>query len=732
LGQSAGSTDQVETLRGTVERIVYSNDDTHYTVARLMPEDASPRGDPVTIVGAFASLVEGEALLMEGRWKTHKKFGRQFAVERYSTIAPPTLQGLERYLASRLIEGVGPEFARRIVRRFGEDTLEVIDSQPQRLLEVDGIGRGRLGKIVTSWRAHRAVRDVMVFLQGLGISSAYASRVYRAFGAGAIDAIKANPFCLAEAVKGIGFKRADRIAVNMGFPHDAPQRVCAGLLYLLGELAGQGHTSHPRDRLVPAASELLQVEYNLIEEALRAEELAGRIVIEREFDGEPVYLRHLHDAEFQVAQLLLHIAGAQSQLREIDADAAVAWAEKRNAITLDPTQRDAIRAVLTNKVTVITGGPGVGKTTIVNSIIPILRSRGMKVLLAAPTGRAAKRLAETTGHPAKTIHRMLKWNPSNGQFSFNADQPLEADAIIVDETSMMDVQLTRDLLLAVPLTAVLVLVGDVDQLPSVGPGNVLRDVIRSGAFPVKRLEQIFRQDERSPIVWNAHRINQGRMPDLTQAGGADREGFYFIERDEPEAVLETIKELVSVRAPRRFGLDPVDDIQVMSPMYRGVIGVDNLNDELRRCLNPNAQPVIKRFGRVFAQNDKVMQIRNDYDKDVFNGDIGRVAELDRIAGRLVVRFDERYVEYSFDELDSLQPAYAISVHKSQGSEYPAVVIALASHHYVMLQRNLLYTAVTRGIRLAVIVGDKKGLARAVHNDRIRQRYTTLAERLGPA
>ena len=724
-----GEAEQTETVRGTVERIVYSNDETHYTVARLMPDDTSLFAEPVTIVGSFASLVEGEAVLVEGRWTNHKKFGRQFAVERYSTLAPPTLVGMERYLSSRLIKGVGPEFARRIVRKFGEQTLDVIDETPERLLEVEGIGRGRLKGIVGSWREHRAVRDVMVFLQGAGISAAYASRVYRVFGAGAIDAIKANPYRLAEEVKGIGFKTADRIAGNMGFPHDSPERVRAGVLYVLGELAGAGHTSFPRERLVPKASELLQVELELVESALGEEEQAGRIVVERELDGTPVYARALHAAEFQVAQLLLAIGRAQSELREIDGAAAVRWAQKRNRIELDPTQREAVEAVLTHKVTVITGGPGVGKTTIVNCIIPILRTKGMRVLLAAPTGRAAKRLAETTGHQAKTIHRMLKWNPKTGQFSMNADNLLEADAIIVDETSMMDILLMRELLLAVPLTAVLVLVGDVDQLPSVGPGNVLRDIIRSGSFPVKRLEQIFRQDERSPIVWNAHRINHGRMPDLTQRGGADKEGFYFIERTTPEEVLETIKELCTRRIPQRFRMDPADDIQVMSPMYRGLIGVTNLNDELRNCLNPNAHPVVKRFGRSFAPNDKVMQIRNDYDKDVFNGDIGRVADVDRIAESLVVRFDDKHVAYGFDELDSLQSAYAISVHKSQGSEYPAVVIALASHHYIMLQRNLLYTAVTRGIKLVVIVGDKKGLATAVRNDRIRRRYTKLAERL---
>ena len=729
MPRGAGQPDQTETLRGTIERIVYANDETQYTVARLAPEGASRSTEPVTIVGSFASLVEGEAVLVEGRWQTHKRFGRQFAVDRYSTVAPPTRLGLERYLSSRLIKGVGPEFARRIVRQFGDETLEVIDRDPQRLLEVPGIGRGRLGQIVSSWQAHRAARDVMVFLQGLGISSAYASRVYKAFGAGAIEAVKANPYRLAAEVQGIGFKKADAIARNMGFPHDAPERARAGLLYLLGELAGQGHTSFPRDLLVPRVAELLQVDDERVEAALDDEEGAGRVVVDRALDGDPVYLHALHAAEFAVAELLRTIARAESALGDIRADVAVRWAEKRNRITLAPGQREAVEAALTHKVTVITGGPGVGKTTIVNCLIPILRRKGLRVLLAAPTGRAAKRLEETTGQRAQTIHRMLKWNPSTGTFSFNEAQPLEADGIVVDEVSMIDIALMRSLLLAVPLTAVLVLVGDVDQLPSVGPGNVLRDIISSGVFPVKRLEQIFRQDERSPIVWNAHRINRGQMPDLRQQGTAEREGFYFIDRPEPEEALETIKELCTTRIPRRFGLDPTDDIQVMAPMYRGVVGVTNLNEQLREQLNGGAGPVVRRFGRAFAPGDKVMQTRNDYEKDVFNGDIGRVADVNRVDSTLSVQFDDRYVTYAVNELDVLQPAYAISVHKSQGSEYPAVVISLASHHYVMLQRNLLYTAVTRGIRLVVIVGDKKALATAVRNDRIRGRHTHLSERL---
>jgi len=728
LANAAKQSGPTETIRGTVERVIYSNDETHYAVAQLLPDDATRLGEPIIVVGAFVSLCEGEALLVEGRWTNHKRFGRQFAVERYSSIAPPTLKGLERYLASRLIKGVGPEFARRIVRKFGERTLDVIDESPERLLEVEGIGRGRLDGIVRSWGEHRSARDVMVFLQGLGISAAYASRVYKTFGAAAIEAIKQNPYCLASEVRGIGFKKADAIARHLGFPHDSLERARAGLEYVLGQLASDGHVAFPLERLVHKASELLQVEFDVVEAALADEERDGRIVVERTFDDEPVYACALHDAEWQAAQLLHAIGQADSELREIDAPAAVRWAEQRNKIDLDPTQREAVSTVLTSKVTIITGGPGVGKTTIVNCIIPILRKKGMRVLLAAPTGRAAKRLAETTGHEAKTIHRMLQWNPSTGEFSMNAENPLEADAVIVDETSMIDIALMRDLLLAVPLTAVLVLVGDVDQLPSVGPGNVLRDIIRSGAFPVKRLEQIFRQAERSPIITNAHHINHGEMPDLS-GRPAEAEGFYFIERNTPEDVLETIKELCTNRIPKRFKMDPADDIQVMVPMYRGVAGVTNVNDELRRCLNPGAGPEIHRFGNAFAPNDKVMQIRNDYEKDVFNGDIGRVAEIDRIDEKVTVRFDDRHVTYGFDELDSLQSAYAISVHKSQGSEYPAVVIGLASQHYVMLQRNLLYTAVTRGIRLVVIVGDKKALGMAVRNDRIRRRCTRLAERL---
>jgi exodeoxyribonuclease V alpha subunit len=727
-----GSTDNAptETLRGTVERIVYSSDETHYTVARLRPDGRSRADKLVTIVGTIPGLVEGELVLCEGRWQEHKRYGRQFAVLRYSSVAPATQVGLERYLSSRLIKGVGPGYAKRIVKTFGDNTLDVLDHSPQRLLEVRGIGKRMLRKIEDSWNEHRGVRDVMVFLQGLGISPAYAARVHQSLGVAAINAVKQNPYVLASEVKGIGFKTADRIAKAMGFPEDSPARIRAGIGYLLDELAAQGHTCYPRERLVAEAAKLLGVDTDLVGPAVEAEAADGRLVIERDHADEPVFLRRLRDAEFQVAQLLRAISRSESSLQDVEVDRSIDWAERRNQIELDPKQREAIAAVLEHKVAVITGGPGVGKTTIINCIIPILRRYGMKVLLAAPTGRAAKRLAETTGTEAKTIHRLLNWNPMDGSFSFNADEPLEADAIILDETSMIDVSLMRHLLLAVPLTAVLVLVGDVDQLPSVGPGNVLRDIIASESVPVKRLDRIFRQGDRSPIVLNAHRINHGQMPQLDPSGKA--EGFYFIERPEPDAALDTIRELVVTRIPKRFGMSPVDDVQVMAPMYRGTTGVDNLNGELRAALNPDLRDEVRKMGRTFAAGDKVMQTRNDYDKDVFNGDIGRVHLIDRADDKLVVRFDDKYVEYEFGELDGLQPAYAISVHKSQGSEYPAVVIALATHHYVMLQRNLLYTAVTRARRLAVIVGDKRALATAVRNDRIRRRYTLLAERLrGP-
>ncbi len=728
LKETARKSDATESIRGTVERIIYTNDENNYTVAVIAPDDASRATGEVTVVGTLPELVEGESVICEGRWQDHKKFGRQFAVDTFSSRVPPTLDGLERYLASNLIDGVGPEFARRIVKAFGEQTLDVIEHEPNRLLEVPGIGRGRLRKITASWSRHQSARDVLIFLQGLGISPAYSSRIYRQFGAGAIDLINQNPYRLAE-VRGIGFRTADKVAEKMGFDRDSIERARAGVLYTLEELAGAGHTCFPEARLVGRASELLGVAPDRIERAIAEEENEGRVAVDRELPDDPVYLSGLHRAEFVVAQLLRHIASSESELADIDAETAVAWAEKRNRIELDPTQRDAVKAALSQKVTVITGGPGVGKTTIINCIIPILRAKGLRVLLAAPTGRAARRLEETTGTKAQTIHRMLKWNPRSGEFQMNQDEPLEADAVIIDETSMIDITLMRDLLLAVPGTAVLILVGDVDQLPSVGPGNVLRDIIRAGAFPVKRLEQIFRQAKQSPIIRNAHRINRGKMPELKSTPRADREGFYFIERTEPEAVLGTVLELCTDRIPNRFGLDPAGDIQVMAPMYRGTAGVDNFNTELRRALNPEAHPEIKRFGRQFAPGDKVMQIRNDYDKDVFNGDIGRVIDVNRVEETITVRFEEQAVDYSFDELDSLQTAYAISVHKSQGSEYPAVVIALTSHHYVMLQRNLLYTAVTRGVRLVVIVGDRKALGRAVSNDRIGRRHTTLAERL---
>lgn len=695
---------------------------------RLDPEDKTLFNELVTITGQFPQLVEGEALVCEGSWQNHKRFGRQFVVERYSSIAPPTNEGLEKYLASSLIKGIGPEYAHRIVAKFGDQTLEIIDKEPERLRQVKGIGKKRYQEIMASWQANRSSRDVMVFLQGLGISASYASRVFKVYGASSMTVIRENPYRLAIDVHGIGFKTADKIAQKLNFPHDSRERARAGLVHVLGEMAGDGHVCCPADILVQNAVSLLEVGEELVQSALVEELTLGMMSAAPQFSERPVYLRTMQEAEQGVAEMMMALSRGGSQMRDV-ADGAIDWVEKRNNINLAPSQREAIEAVLQNKITVITGGPGVGKTTIINCIIPILAREGMTVLLGAPTGRAAKRLEETTRHKAQTIHRLLKWNPATSSFMHNADQQLECDALIIDETSMMDITLMRDLLLAVPSTASLVLVGDVDQLPSVGPGNVLRDIIESGIFPVKKLDVIFRQDERSPIIWNAHQINHGLMPDVDQHKPADQEGFFFIERNTQEEVRDTVLELCTNRVPKRFGLDPAADIQVMAPMYKGIAGVSNLNLELRARLNPNAEPSVERFGRSFAAGDKVMQVRNDYDKDVFNGDIGKIGDVNRISEKVTVNFDGRLVEYKYDELDNLQPAYAISVHKSQGNEYPAVIIALGSYHYVMLQRNLIYTAVTRGARLVVIVGDRKALGMAVRNDQIRRRHTRLAERI---
>jgi exodeoxyribonuclease V alpha subunit len=730
-----------ETLEGTLERIVFQNSESQWTVARL--EVAG--GAPVTVVGSLYGVAAGTLLSLRGSWEVDRKYGRQFRVESYRTRSPETLVGIERYLGSGMVPGIGPELAKRVVARFGLETLSVIEKQPDRLIEVDGIGPARARRVAESWVEQRDIQDVMVFLRGHGVSAAYAVRIYRRYGKDAVGVVRRNPYRLAIDVWGIGFKIADGIARSLGIDARAPERLEAGVLHVLGELAEDGHTHAPEQAVRSRASELLggAVDTAMLEGAI--ERLVGSGLVVREIltDRAPcLSLAEMWRSEGEAAAALAELCATQLPARSIDVDAALAWFEQRAGLQLAAEQRRAVAAAMREKCLVVTGGPGVGKTTIVRAIVTLLAAKSRVVGLAAPTGRAAKRLSESTGAAAVTLHRLLEFDPRRGLFVRGSHNRLELDALVVDEMSMVDTDLFRALVSALPPDAQLVLVGDVDQLPSVGPGAVLSDVIASGAACVVELTEIFRQAAESRIVVNAHRVNRGEPPDLESPPGGEpgRSDFYFVERDDPIAARDTIVELVCERIPGRFGLDARRDIQVLTPMHRGEVGTAALNQILQAHLNPPSpeRGELSRGERVIRVGDKVMQVRNDYDKDVFNGDVGLVRGM-RTAGdgdgerALEVELaDGRAIDYVAADIDQLAHAYAISIHKSQGSEYPAVVIPLLTQHYLMLQRNLLYTAITRGKRLVVLVGSRRAVAMAVRNRAARSRWTWLAERIRAA
>ncbi len=712
------------TLEGILERIVYFNEENNFTVAKLQSGQSR---ELITIVGNLLGPNPGETLRLKGEWTVDAKFGRQFRVESCISVLPSTLTGIEKYLGSGLVKGIGPIMAGRVVAKFGLETLDVMEGRPEGLLEVEGIGKIRAERIGKAWQEQKEIRDVMVFLQGHGVSSTYAVKIYKVYGNKSISVVKENPYRLALDISGIGFKTADRIARNMGIDPGAQIRIEAGIIHVLSELVDEGHVYYPQDKLMNSAAELLEVEQTKVEAALPALVKQRRIVIEQQGDEQAVYLTPLHVAEVNVARRLETLINAPRQIFSIDVDKAILWVQGATGMELAEMQQEAIKKAVTSKVLVITGGPGTGKTTLLNCLIRIMEKKSRRILLASPTGRAAKRLAEVTGREAKTIHRLLEYSPREGGFKRNEDNPLETDLVIIDEISMVDILLMNHLLKAIPPLATLLLVGDVDQLPSVGPGNVLRDIIASGRVETVKLTEVFRQAQESLIIVNAHRINRGEFP--VAAPPQDKKAdFYFIEREEPDQALALIKELCASRLPQAFHLDPHNDIQVMTPMHRGLVGVSNLNAELQMLLNPDGKEVI-RGGRCFRINDKVMQIVNNYEKEVFNGDIGRIAGIEDTQQKLVVRYDDRMIDYGWNELDELVLAYAISIHKSQGSEYPAVVVPILSQHYIMLQRNLLYTAITRAKKLVVLVGSRKAMAIAIRNNKVQRRYTGLAERL---
>ncbi|QAZ66154.1 SF1B family DNA helicase RecD2 [Solidesulfovibrio carbinolicus] len=714
-------------LSGQIERVTFTSEESGYTIAKVK---VYGRRELVTVVGNILCPTPGEIIKMKGEWSNHPKFGEQFKLAYYKTTTPASVHGIEKYLGSGLIKGIGPVMAKRIVKLFGEATLDVIEADIQKLIEVPGIGSKRVGMIGQAWEEQKEIRSVMLFLQTHGVSSGYATKIYKQYKNESIAVVQDNPYRLAHDIFGIGFVTADKIAQKLGFDNNSPLRAEAGILYVLHQLSDEGHVFYPQDPLIEKAIEILEVEPGVLMDALGRLAREQKIVVETldQPSGpvEAVYLAKFNLSEKQVAARLKALQTAAKGVRAIDDEKAVEWVQEKLSMTLAAKQVEAVKAAATSKVLVITGGPGTGKTTIIRAILKIFSAITHHILLAAPTGRAAKRMSEATGHEAKTLHRLLEYSMQKGGFQKNEDHPLDCELIVVDEASMIDLILMHHLLKAIPRPATLILVGDVDQLPSVGAGNVLKDVIASGAIPVVELNEIFRQAQESSIIVNAHRINKGVMPDTRPRKEAD--DFYFVEEEEPERALQRIIQLVRERIPTRFGLDPINQVQVLTPMNRGVVGTTNLNLALQAALNPNGAEVV-RGGRTYRVGDKVMQIKNDYDREVFNGDLGRIIGIDEEEQELTVDIDGRSIVYDFSGLDELVLAYGVSIHKSQGSEYPAIVIPVLIQHYVMLQRNLLYTGVTRGKKLVVIVGTKKALGIAVRNNKTISRHTYLASRL---
>lgn len=699
-------------IRCVVERITYQNPENGYSVFRVKVKGYD---DLVTLVGNLLDVPAGSVLLCQGEWRVDRKYGQQFQCSTWEEVMPATAYGIEKYLGSGLVKGIGPKFARLIVDRFGTGTIDVIETDIERLNEVHGIGLKRIAKIRESWEKQKDIKNVMLFLQGHGVSTAFAAKIYREYGKESVSKVQENPYRLADDIWGIGFKTADGIASRMGYGKDDPRRVRSGIIYTLGQLADEGHCFATDEQLLGTAAELLDVGEEAIGAVLADMAGAGDVIT----DGDAIYLPPFHYAECGVARRLLALRNGNGSLFPEDEPEL----PRGEGIVYDETQLEAVRLALKSKVMVLTGGPGTGKTTTTKAIIGALRSSGMKVLLAAPTGRASKRMSEATGMEAKTIHRMLEYNPKDG-YQRNADNPLTGDALIVDECSMIDILLMNNLLKAVPDGMRLILVGDIDQLPSVGAGNVLRDIIDSGAVPVIRLTRIFRQAQTSRIVMSAHAVNAGRLPDLSNGRETD---FFFLREEDPEKVAESIVDLVGRRLPGAYGIG-ADSIQVLTPMQRGVVGAASLNIALQQSLNGNGDS-LSRGGYTFRKGDRVMQLRNDYDKEVFNGDLGYITEVNLEDRVLKVDFDGRETEYDSTELDELSLAYATTIHKAQGSEYPVVVIPVMMNHFVMLQRNLIYTGITRARKVCVLIGQLKALSYAVRNLTVQKRNTRLKERL---
>ena len=716
-----------EVLSGSIEKVVFHSEETGFCVLRVR---ARGHRDVETVVGRVASISPGEWIKAAGRWVNDRSHGLQFESTYMNVSEPDSAEGLEKYLASGAIPGIGRVYAKKLVAAFGAEVFDVIENQKERLREVPGIGPKRARRIIRAWERQKPVREIMLFLRSHRIGAARAQKIHKLYGAGALRVLSENPYRLARDIRGVGFAVADGIADQVGIRKDASVRVRAGISHALAEATKDGHCALPRDELIGLGRDLLGVPAEVVEKALEAEIEIGNVVPDRIGTTACVFLPYLHRAERGVAKALGRLLRGRVPWPSINPERALPWAERQLGLELAPSQAGAVRAALGSKVMVITGGPGVGKTTIVNAILRVLAAKRIRIELAAPTGRAAKRLSETTYMEARTIHRLLEFDPISGGFRRDKANPLDCDVLVIDETSMVDLPLMDSVLKALPPKAGLLLVGDVDQLPSVGPGQVLADLIGSGALPVARLVEVFRQAAKSRIVVNAHRVNRGEMPDMARPQGET--DFYFVAADSPETAIRRTVEMVRSRIPNRFGFDPAREIQVLCPMNRGGIGTKVLNGELQDALNPGSGDRLERRGWSFCRGDKVMQLENDYDKEVYNGDIGFIAVLDSERGELTVDFDGRHVPYSLREIDALAPAYAITIHKSQGSEYPAVVIPVMNSHFVMLQRNLLYTGLTRGRRLVVLLGQPAAIRRAVRSASTSQRWSKLRERIRAA
>ena len=715
-------------IHGLLEKISFHNEENDFVVAKLREKE---KRELTTIVGNLSGINPGESLKLTGKWVQNKRFGEQFQVESFEVTVPATLYGIQKYLASGLIQGIGPIMSERIVEKFGLQTLEVIEKKPERLSEVDGIGPKRISMIRKAWVEQKEIKEIMIFLQGHGVGAAYSAKIYKQYGDQSIEMVKENPYRLARDIYGIGFITADKIAQNLGIDRHSLIRAKAGLLYVLNQLTEEGHVYYPETQLIHKAREILHVDEEIILLAVKELSKEKELILE-DLDPEghlrAAYLARFYVAERGVAQRLIHLKESPSSIRPIHPEKAIEWVQQKLNIELAERQKEAVLLAATSKVLIITGGPGTGKTTIITAILRIFQQLKLRILLAAPTGRAAKRMNEATGWEAKTIHRLLEYSPHKGDFKKDQDDPLEADVVIIDEASMVDTLLMYHLLKAIPSHAHLILVGDVDQLPSVGPGNVLKDIIRSGKFTVVRLTEIFRQAQESMIVVNAHKVNQGEIPLLKEIDKPEKTDFQFIQEEDPDKILQNILDLCSEKIPGQFRFHPLREIQVLTPMHKGTVGVANLNIELQKRLNPG-QAGITRGAWSFRVGDKVMQIVNNYDKDVFNGDIGWISRIDPEEREVTIEFDGRLVPYDYSDLDEVVLAYAVSVHKSQGSEYPVVILPVVTQHYMLLQRNLIYTGITRAKKLVVLIGTKKALAIAVRNNKPQRRYTLLSERL---